>query len=46
MWLHGGRGEVHTGFWWGSLKEGDDLEALEYGSEPLNSIKCGEFFFF
>jgi hypothetical protein len=21
-----GRGEVYTGVWWGSLKEGDDLE--------------------
>jgi hypothetical protein len=20
-----GKGEVHTGFWWGDLKEGDDL---------------------
>ena len=22
----GGRGEVHTGFWWGDLREGDHLE--------------------
>jgi hypothetical protein len=21
------RGEVHKGFWWGDLREGDDLEA-------------------
>jgi hypothetical protein len=21
-----GRGEVHTGFWWGDLREGDNLE--------------------
>jgi hypothetical protein len=21
-----GRGEVHTGFWWGDLREGDHLE--------------------
>jgi hypothetical protein len=20
------RGEVHTGFWWGDLRDGDDLE--------------------
>jgi len=23
---YGGRGEVHTGFWWGNLREGDHLE--------------------
>jgi hypothetical protein len=23
-----GRGEVHTGFWWRDLREGDDLEIL------------------
>ena len=23
-----GRGEVHTGFWWGDLREGDSLEDL------------------
>jgi len=23
-----GRGEMHTGFWWGRLKEGDHLEDL------------------
>ena len=22
---YGGRGEVHTGFWWGNLREGDQL---------------------
>jgi hypothetical protein len=21
-----GRGEAHTGFWWGNLREGDDLD--------------------
>jgi len=25
---YGGRGEVHTGFWWEDLREGDDLEDL------------------
>jgi hypothetical protein len=23
---NGGRGEAHTGFWWGNLREGDQLE--------------------
>jgi hypothetical protein len=23
---HGGRGEVHAGFWWGNLREGDHVE--------------------
>jgi len=24
--MYGGRGEVHTVFWWGNLREGDHLE--------------------
>jgi hypothetical protein len=26
MWDVWGRREVHTGFWWGNLREGDNLE--------------------
>jgi hypothetical protein len=28
MWHVWGRGETHTGFWWGNLKERDHLEDL------------------
>jgi hypothetical protein len=28
MWHIWGRGELHTGFWWGNLKERDNLEDL------------------
>ena len=43
-----GVGEVHTGFEWGNLTEGDHLEDLdvgcyECGDEPTGSIKCREF---
>jgi len=30
-----GRGEVHTGFWWGGLMEGDHLEDLGVGGRII-----------
>jgi hypothetical protein len=31
MWHLRRTGEVHTGFWWGDLREGDHLEDLGVG---------------
>ena len=30
-WAEFGTGEVDTGFWWGNLKEKDNLETLRLG---------------
>jgi hypothetical protein len=35
---YGGRGEVHTGFWWGSLKERVYLEDPEVDDRII--LKC------
>jgi hypothetical protein len=44
---HTGRGEVHTGFWWGNLSERDHLE--DPGSDGriilrwnLQEVGCGD----
>jgi len=29
------RGEVHTGFWWGNLREGDHLEDIGIGGRII-----------
>jgi hypothetical protein len=33
-----GRGEVHTGFWWGNLREGDHLE--DSGLDGKIILRC------
>ena len=38
MWYVLGRGEVHTGFWWGSLREVYYLEGLGIDKIILESI--------
>jgi hypothetical protein len=40
MWHVLGRGEVHTGFWWGNLRERDHLEDL--GIDENVILKCIE----
>jgi hypothetical protein len=36
--IYGGRREVHTGFWWGDLREGDHLE--DPGIDGRIILKC------
>ena len=31
-----GRGEVHTGFWWGNLRERDHLEELDVDDRVIS----------
>jgi len=38
MWQVWGKGEVHTGFWWGNLRERDYLEHL--GAVGRTIFKC------
>jgi len=33
MWHLWGRGEVHTGFWWGKLRERNNLEDVGAGGK-------------
>jgi hypothetical protein len=35
VWHVWGRTEIHTGFWWRSLKEGDHLEDLDIDGSML-----------
>jgi hypothetical protein len=35
MWHVWETGEVHTGFWWGDLREGDYLEDLGVGGRTI-----------
>jgi len=40
MWHVWGRGEVHTGFWWGNLRERNHLEDI--GVDENMILKCIE----
>ena len=39
MWHVWETGEVHTGFWWGNLREGEHLEDL--GADGEDNVKIG-----
>jgi len=34
----GGRREMHSGFWWGNLKERDHLEDLDIGGRIILTL--------
>ena len=40
MWHLRGRGEVHTGFWWVYLREGDHLENLDVDARIILKWIC------
>jgi hypothetical protein len=35
MWHVWGRGELHTGFWWGDLRERDHVEDLDVDGRSI-----------
>jgi hypothetical protein len=42
IWLVCGTGEVHTGFWWGNLRERDHLEDLSVEGRIIFEWTCKE----
>jgi len=38
MWHVWGRGEVHTGFWWGNLRDKNQLEDVDIDGRII--LKC------
>ena len=39
MWHAWGTGEVHTGFWWGNLMEGEHIEGLGVDGKIIKYLK-------
>jgi hypothetical protein len=42
MWHVQGRGEVHTGFWWGNLSKRDQFEDLGIGGRIILKLTLKE----
>jgi hypothetical protein len=40
--MYGGEERLHTGFWWGNLRERDHLGGPGIGGMDLQQVGCGD----